>query len=163
MLYLIRDEDQAKSILKDNYDFIYFYNHNVDLAIENFVNYLNSIITNEAVNKKLKGELKDFFDEQPKLQSFNKAFRDYINNNDEDRIYLMLVDISPILKSNLTSQEYDSFYKKHVIDKNKTIAAYNYLAKKYHKKIYQDRIPGWDPIYNTIVDFLTKNVLFPIE
>lgn len=111
MLYLIRDENQAKSILKDNYDFIYFYNHNVDLAIENFVDYLNAIITDEAVNKKLKGELKVFFDEQPKLQSFNKAFRDYINNNDEDRIYLMLVDISPILKSNLTSQEYESFYK----------------------------------------------------
>ena len=60
MLYLIRDENQAKSILKDNYDFIYFYNHNVDLAIENFVDYLNAIITDEAVNKKLKGELKVF-------------------------------------------------------------------------------------------------------
>ena len=163
MLYLIRDENQAKSILKDNYDFIYFYNHNVDLAIENFVDYLNAIITDEAVNKKLKGELKVFFDEQPKLQSFNKAFRDYINNNDEDRIYLMLVDISPILKSNLTSQEYESFYKKQLIDKNKTIAAYNYLAKKYHKEIYQERIPGWDPNYTIIVDYLTKNVLFSIE
>lgn len=75
----------------------------------------------------------------------------------------MLVDISPVLKSNLTSQEYESLYKKHVVDKNKTIAAYNYLATRYHKKIYQDRIPGWDPIYNTIVDYLTKNVLFPIE
>ena len=39
----------------------------------------------------------------------------------------------------------------------------NYLAKKYHKEIYQDRIPGWDPNYNTIVDYLTKNVLFSIE
>lgn len=107
--------------------------------------------------------MKVFFDEQPKLQSFNKAFRDYINNNDEDRIYLMLVDISPILKSNLTSQEYESFYKKQLIDKNKTIAAYNYLAKKYHKEIYQDRIPGWDPNYTIIVDYLTKNVLFSIE
>ena len=51
------------------------------------------------------------------------------------------------------------FIKKQLIDKNKTIAAYNYLAKKYHKEIYQDRIPGWDPNYTIIVDYLTKKCI----
>lgn len=163
MLYLIRDEEQAKSILKDNYDFIYFHNQDLDLAIDNFVNYVNAAITHEATGEKLKSDLKAFIAGQPKQESFNKAFRAYINDNQEDRIYLTLVDVSPVLRSNLTGQEYERFSKKYAIDQNKTIAAYKYLAKKHHKNIYQDRLPGWDPIYDTIVGYLTKNVLFPME
>lgn len=163
MLYEISDKDMAISILKNNYDFIYFNNQNVDLAVDNFLKYLHSIIdVNEVVSKKLKRELNDFFVGQPEAKPFNRAFRDYVRNNDMGRVYLMLMDVSPILQNNLSSQDYEQFTKKHIINQNKTIAAYNYLAKQYHKDIYQDLIPGWDPIYDMIVQYLTKNVLFAL-
>ncbi len=163
ILYQIRDEDRAKSVLRNDYDFIYFHNQDLDLAIDNFVRYVHSAIAHEAAGEKLKSDLKAFIAGQPKQESFNKAFRAYVNNDQEDRIYLTLVDVSPVLRSNLTGQEYEKFSKKQVIDRQKTIVAYKYLAKKYHKDIYQDRLPGWDPIYDMIVDYLTKNVLFPAE
>lgn len=133
------------------------------MAIDNFVDYANAAIADEIDCEKLKSDLKKFISEQPRMESFNEAFREYVNNNQEDRIYLMLADVSPVLRGILTEQTYEMFSKKQVIDQNKTIAAYNYLAKKYQKNIYQDRIPGWDPICDITVDYLTKNVLFPMD
>lgn len=134
ILYNICDEDQAKSILKNHYDFVYFHNQDSDLAIDSFVRYVNAAIANGAAGEKLKSDLKEFIAKQPKSESFNKAFRAYVNNNQEDRIYLMLVDVSPVLRSNLTGQEYERFSKKYLIDRSKTIAAYKYLAKNIIRK-----------------------------
>lgn len=59
MLYQIYDDNQAISLLKDNYDFIYFYDQNVESAINNFIDYVNSIIHNESICKQLKKILKN--------------------------------------------------------------------------------------------------------
>ena len=164
MLYQIYDDNQAISLLKDNYDFIYFYDQDVESAINNFIDYVNSIIHNESICKQLKKDLKKLVVERPcigNIESFNKAFREYVLNKSEDCIYLMLMDITSTLKHNLTEHEYKIFSKRHIIYQNKVIAAYEYLARKYQKNVNNNGIISWDPMYGDIVNYITRTILFP--
>ena len=166
MLYSIDSEEQAVSVLKNNYDFLYFADHDVDSAIDNFLNDLASLVRiDEATEARLQDALHLFFAEQPESgpesESFNTNFRTYIENRDAGRIFLMLTDVSSLLKSALSDDDYTTFSRKHLIQQNKTVAAYNYLVRKYNDEIYRGRIKGWIPPYDLEIEYLADRVLFP--
>lgn len=163
-IYKVQKEADAISILKDDFNFKYFKDSSIDLALSNFIGYLQSAesVDNDVLNR-LESDLKKYFSSSDRGGRFNDLFSKYrasAGYSKDDYVPLMLENIAPVLKKNLPEAVYSRFMKRSEIHHSKTIAAYGYLSRKYRKTIFGDIVRSGEIDYCKIVGYLTQNVIF---
>lgn len=159
--YRIHSVDEAKNILKYDYNFIYYNNPSDTTAnIYVFIELLDSIVSLSADKKyELNKSLATYISNVAPQSSIDRELVE-LGKKQFDFIPLMGVNVNEIIKESFTAQEYMEVSELLAIKRAQSNFAYNYLEKSFKGDILKE--------YNNIaiispklkLDYILKNIIF---
>ncbi|MDR2890098.1 MAG: hypothetical protein LBV18_00575 [Alistipes sp.] len=162
--YSIENEDEAVSILKNDYNFRFFYDRDEQRAIDMFLGHISSFIDiDNNVLAAIKADLESFFADKiipdtADRDEFNTVFGQFVREADMEYVPLMLNDVSEILRNNLSEDEFQLFVKRHRINRNKTRAAFLFLRRTYRSYVYGDVAMSSVIPYGKFVEYFNQMI-----
>ena len=159
--YRTHSVDEAKNILKYDYNFIYYNNPSDTTAnIHVFIDLLDSIVSLSTDKKQELTKLVETYIRDAAPQTSIERELAEIGKKQIDFIPLMGVNVNEIIKESFTSQEHMELSELLAIKRAQSNFAYSYLLKKFAGDILKE--------YNNIaivspklkLDYILKKIIF---
>ncbi len=136
----VTNEDCAKAVLR-NSDFIHLLDYDIDSSVETFVSDLPESVSTAKRNKISKA-LQESIPEIKDIKEFNDSFATWYY--DGPSMYILLTDVSDIVRDYLSEDEYNTFRQKELLRYKQQRSAYRFMENMYYEDIFNTAVR---PVY----------------
>ncbi len=136
----VTNEDCAKAVLR-NSDFIHLLDYDIDAAVECFMSGLPETVS-LAKRNKISKTLRESIPEIKDIKEFNDSFSTWYY--DGPSMYVLLTDVSDIVKEYLSEDEYNTFRQKELLRYKQLRSAFLFMENVYYEDIFNTVVR---PIY----------------